>query len=282
MAVSVNPVDGATYFGVKAAKAKSELNMETFMRLLTVQLSNQNPLEPMNDRDFFAQMAQLGQVQGMDKLNDTTELERAQSLFGMRVSGVRTTSDADGTRASMVDGIVKGVSTRNGVTWLQVEEANGGITDMQLSSIQSVKTVEMTQGQDLLGKLVTIEQPDGSAVSGIVRNTFEREGKTMIAMETTDGKMVEGLLSSVRVARQATDMASLGSLLGQDVTGPAKVSITDSEGHISTLSKVITGQVDKVALENGIAKAYVITAEYGTVKVNVAELTAVARPSTQP
>jgi flagellar basal-body rod modification protein FlgD len=47
----------------------SQLNMDTFLALLTVQLSTQNPMEPMNDRDFFAQLAQLGQVQGTEQMN---------------------------------------------------------------------------------------------------------------------------------------------------------------------------------------------------------------------
>ena len=51
---AVTPVDGNQYFGIKPATPKSELDMKSFMRLLTVQLTNQNPLEPMNDRDFFA------------------------------------------------------------------------------------------------------------------------------------------------------------------------------------------------------------------------------------
>lgn len=59
---SIQPSNAATVTG------SNTLDMQTFLKLLTVQLSTQNPLEPMNDRDFFAQMAQLGQTQGMEQL----------------------------------------------------------------------------------------------------------------------------------------------------------------------------------------------------------------------
>ncbi|MFQ3677797.1 MAG: flagellar hook capping FlgD N-terminal domain-containing protein, partial [Fimbriimonadaceae bacterium] len=57
MTQPVNSYDYNAGFGIQPQKSKSELNMEMFLRLLVTQLQNQNPLEPMNDRDFFAQMA---------------------------------------------------------------------------------------------------------------------------------------------------------------------------------------------------------------------------------
>ena len=41
----VTPVDGFEYFGAKPAQKKGELDMETFMRLLVVQLVNQSWLQ---------------------------------------------------------------------------------------------------------------------------------------------------------------------------------------------------------------------------------------------
>lgn len=63
--MNVNTVQPSTTASVTGSTG---LDMQTFLKLLTVQLSTQNPLEPMNDRDFFAQMAQLGQTQGMEQL----------------------------------------------------------------------------------------------------------------------------------------------------------------------------------------------------------------------
>jgi flagellar basal-body rod modification protein FlgD len=40
-----------------------------FLQLLTVQLRNQNPLEPMKQENFIAQLAQFSTLEGVERLN---------------------------------------------------------------------------------------------------------------------------------------------------------------------------------------------------------------------
>lgn len=40
-----------------------------FLQLLTVQLKNQNPLEPVKQENFIAQLAQFSTLEGVEKLN---------------------------------------------------------------------------------------------------------------------------------------------------------------------------------------------------------------------
>lgn len=141
MASTVNPVNGSDYFGVTAPKAKDKLDMNTFMRLLTVQLANQNPLEPMNDRDFFAQMAQLGQVQGTDKMINKLDVIQATSLMGKSVSALRTmTTSGSNGQNSIVTGVVKSMSVRNGTYYLNLQDDTGGITEITFDNIQSINS----------------------------------------------------------------------------------------------------------------------------------------------
>jgi flagellar basal-body rod modification protein FlgD len=111
--------------------------MDTFMRLLTVQLANQNPLEPMNDRDFFAQMAQLGTVQGMDNLQASMELSQASGLLGKTVTAVRPMTDGGGD--SLVTGKVDKVTVRNGQVILTLTEPRGGSVDVRFNNIREIK-----------------------------------------------------------------------------------------------------------------------------------------------
>ncbi len=62
------------------------LDQEAFMQVLVAQLENQNPLEPMTDRDFFAQLAQLGTVQGIDRIGATMQTGQAASMIGKTVA----------------------------------------------------------------------------------------------------------------------------------------------------------------------------------------------------
>ncbi len=50
--------------------AKKSLGKEDFLNLLVTQLSNQDPLEPMDNMDFIAQLAQFGQLEATTNLGD--------------------------------------------------------------------------------------------------------------------------------------------------------------------------------------------------------------------
>lgn len=58
---------------VKAAGKQNDLGRDAFLELMVAQLNNQNPLDPQDNQAFVAQLAQFSQVEGLDKLNTTSE-----------------------------------------------------------------------------------------------------------------------------------------------------------------------------------------------------------------
>ncbi|MGL5734402.1 MAG: flagellar hook capping FlgD N-terminal domain-containing protein, partial [Beijerinckiaceae bacterium] len=46
-------------------------NFQSFLTLLTTQLKNQNPLEPLNTNEFTQQLVQFASVEQQLKMNDT-------------------------------------------------------------------------------------------------------------------------------------------------------------------------------------------------------------------
>ncbi|NVE93302.1 flagellar hook assembly protein FlgD [Altererythrobacter lutimaris] len=48
----------------------SDLGQADFLRLLTVQLQQQDPFEPMDNKDMLAQMAEFSALAGSDTTND--------------------------------------------------------------------------------------------------------------------------------------------------------------------------------------------------------------------
>lgn len=64
-------------------KKTGELDKDAFLKLLTTQLANQDPLNPMEDKEFIAQMAQfstLEQIQNMNKNLQASQKEISESI----------------------------------------------------------------------------------------------------------------------------------------------------------------------------------------------------------
>lgn len=135
----IQSFDTSSYKETPRVEPKSDLDISTFIRLLTVQLANQNPLEPMSDRDFFAQMAQLGQVEGMDKLRDSMEMTQASALMGKTVTALRPMTDTgSGGENSVVTGKVVRLTVRQGEQYLGLQEPDGGVVDVRMSAVREI------------------------------------------------------------------------------------------------------------------------------------------------
>lgn len=52
-----------------AATSPQDLGQADFLRLLTAQLQNQDPLKPLDNAEFLTQMAQFSTVSGIDRVN---------------------------------------------------------------------------------------------------------------------------------------------------------------------------------------------------------------------
>lgn len=73
----------ATTPGPAARTAKpAPSNYETFLKLLTTQITNQDPLSPMSSDDFAVQLATFSGVEQQTKTNDLLEAQLAQTAQG--------------------------------------------------------------------------------------------------------------------------------------------------------------------------------------------------------
>jgi flagellar basal-body rod modification protein FlgD len=110
--------------------------MTTFMQLLTTQLANQDPLDPMSDGAFFSQLAQMGTVQGVQAIEQTSQVSQAASLMGQTITGVSTNATT-GT-SSTVTGTVTSVSVQNGTYLLNVTDSSGNVSQVPVNNITGI------------------------------------------------------------------------------------------------------------------------------------------------
>lgn len=59
--------------GANSANKAQDDPQQRFLKLLTAQLKNQDPLAPMDNAEFTSQISQMSTVTGIDKLNTTLE-----------------------------------------------------------------------------------------------------------------------------------------------------------------------------------------------------------------
>ena len=69
-------------WGTTTRQPNNDLDRDAFLRLLITQLQHQDPLNPMDDRDFIAQMAQFSALEQMVQLNATFERTQAFGMIG--------------------------------------------------------------------------------------------------------------------------------------------------------------------------------------------------------
>lgn len=118
----------------QASQAFNQLGKDEFLLLLIAQLRNQNPLEPMEQKEFIAQLAQLNSVEQMKQLNTniteflkSSELSQASSLLGKNVKAL-----AEGLEEP-VSGMVSKIGVVDGETVLTV-----GAVEVKLSDVLEV------------------------------------------------------------------------------------------------------------------------------------------------
>ncbi|WP_458119176.1 flagellar hook capping FlgD N-terminal domain-containing protein [Paenibacillus sp. Z6-24] len=114
-----------------AAKTKTELGQDQFMALLVAQLKNQDPMSPMDNSQFIAQMAQFSSLTQLTKIGEKldnlkgsvdTSLGASSELIGKKVTWLNETTDSKtGEKTSTYEtGIVEGIVMKNGVQYAQV------------------------------------------------------------------------------------------------------------------------------------------------------------------
>lgn len=83
----LNAINGG---GATMTKRQSDELRENFLTLLTTQLQNQDPLNPMENHEMTSQLAQISTVSGVEQLNETLQGITAQMEAGkaLQASGL--------------------------------------------------------------------------------------------------------------------------------------------------------------------------------------------------
>lgn len=120
--MSVNAVQqtGVNYTQKGEIKESGGLGKDSFLQLLITQMRYQDPLEPVKDTEYIAQLAQFNSLEQMQNLNDKfdkmlkwSQMTQASSLIGKQIEGLsnKEINSTSGSKfeTTKVSGIVKEV-----------------------------------------------------------------------------------------------------------------------------------------------------------------------------
>lgn len=135
------PVDaiGSTLGATSAGLTQSTLNQDDFIKLFLTQLTFQDPLEPVDNREFLAQMAQFANLEQARVTNENTNnlvimnaTSQALGLLGRQVA-------VDSSSGSVI-GTVSSIAFSASGPLLTITKADGAvIPSVRLSQVSLVK-----------------------------------------------------------------------------------------------------------------------------------------------
>ena len=151
---------------VPTREPSQDLDRNAFLQLLIVQLQHQDPLNPMDDRDFMAQMAQFSALEQMIQLNNTFERTQAYSMIGKFIDAAFV-HPASGEWIELEDALVVSVLRQGDQTLLTVLGENNQPIDVPIDAVRTVtgsssnhliegiwNQMTMQRAQDMVGRYI--------------------------------------------------------------------------------------------------------------------------------
>ena len=186
----INAVNGSSTSSSTSSTSTASSNIQNeFLTLLTTQLKNQDPLNPMDNNQMTSQLAQISTVTGIEQLNATL-----QTLLQSSQNAQTTQAAALVGQAVMVPG-------------------NG----LQLSSSSAVGAIELPSAADTVK--VTISDSNGIAVRsmslgalGAGLHDFTWDGKTDSGSQVADGSYTIAVTASSGSNSVTATALTLGSV----------------------------------------------------------------------
>lgn len=163
--------------------AGNELGKDAFLNILMTQLKNQDPMEPLKDKDFIAQMATFSSLEQLTNLNTKMNLFLEQNsqlkftgygqLIGKTISWLDAVKDSNGDTTSFAtkEGTLQSIALKDGNALLKMSDGTvidqSMILDMKLTNSNSI-----LEASHLIGKTVSWlkEGKEHKAVVEAVRN----------------------------------------------------------------------------------------------------------------
>ena len=133
-------ISSATAVGTAPTSQSANIGIQDFLKILTTQLNNQDPLKPVDNQEFVAQIAQFATLEQSRQLNEKIDgLLTAQSTTQtLGLLGKTVDVEQDGGTAT---GTVIGIKLNGSQPLLTIRQANSGavLPNITLAQVVTVR-----------------------------------------------------------------------------------------------------------------------------------------------
>ncbi|WP_455010460.1 flagellar hook capping FlgD N-terminal domain-containing protein [Oribacterium sinus] len=246
---ATSPYEKATY----SAKSndKNTLSIESYFKLLSAQLANQDMTSPMDNSEMMAQMTQMAMVQSLGTMTTNMKQEMALTktsylagLIGKEVSAKVPEAEqkANPDAPKEKSGVIASVNLTGDEPSFRLQ---GDVTDYPLESLLMVRQAGTAAATTATGSTVTAPGATSSTGSSTASPSAATAGSaTPAAAASTGGASTAGTTGSASTASPATGSASTAS----PATGSASASSTT--GTVSTAGTATTATTGTAAGAN--------------------------------
>jgi flagellar basal-body rod modification protein FlgD len=124
--------------GVGSAGANSTLSLQDFLQVLMTQLTYQDPLKPMDNEQFMAQIAQFTTLEETQQMNASIQTlvsnQAVQQTVGLIGHTVNFT-----TQSGPLSGTVQSIDLSGSTPQLSIKTSTGVVTGVSIGQLTSVQ-----------------------------------------------------------------------------------------------------------------------------------------------
>jgi len=198
--------------GTKIVKKGQDLGKDSFLKILSAELGNQDPSKETDSTQYISQMAQFTSMEQMSNLNATMTKSANLNLVGKGVT--LSTLDSNGKPYT---GVVQTVTSNTTGTSLTVEVNDNGTNKSIDANVDQIVTVvnvsdysippltnmdgnmQFLVASSLLNKNVELSDVDsaGKNLSGTVKGVYKDSGVVKVRVELATGEIKEVAYSNI-------------------------------------------------------------------------------------
>jgi len=167
----------------------SDMGKHDFLMLLSAQLRYQDPLEPKNDSDFAAGLAQFSSLEQMQNMNISLEAMASYQSYGL-IGKYVIAETMIGGKMTEIPGVVDSVFMSGGVMMAQIGEYMVPVSSIkEVFDTNNILTSEMllTASNNLIGREIVAEV-DGKEIEGIVTRVLVDKGSMLAQIDDGSGE----------------------------------------------------------------------------------------------